>query len=277
MRIKRDEHDNNVKAVTDKTASETQPVIEELSSTVYADKSAASQDITKKEPVPAMPAFDWDKAERVDAKFQFINQGELVFLNFNFKGYKKDADVRYALSENELFLEVRDVPKNKVHRMCKTLYKQIDVKGSDVQLLVDYIIFKLKKAVVKGGDASDATAIWDDVGYDIETFTVPEPSMGTLKSNHFVQKVDPAAQSAAEANKENTSANAGSDERGKNSQDMDREEQEEAVDESKMTEEERAEYHKKKEEEKIQQILERARTATQSALMPLESDVFAIY
>lgn len=44
-----------------------------------------------------------------------------------------------------------------------------------------------------------------------------------------------------------------------------------------MTEEERAEYHKKKEEEKIQQILEKARTAALSALMPLESDVFSIY
>lgn len=68
----------------------------------------------------------------MDAKFQFINQGELVFLNFNFKGYNKESDVRYAISENEIFLEVRDVPKNKVHRICKTLYKQIDVKNSDV-------------------------------------------------------------------------------------------------------------------------------------------------
>ena len=45
--------------------------------------------------------------------------------------------MHYALSENEELLEVRDVPKNKVHHICKTLYKQIDVKGSDVQLLVD--------------------------------------------------------------------------------------------------------------------------------------------
>ena len=44
-----------------------------------------------------------------------------------------------------------------------------------------------------------------------------------------------------------------------------------------MTEEERAEYHKKMEDEKIQQILDRARTAALSALMPLESDVFSIY
>ena len=44
-----------------------------------------------------------------------------------------------------------------------------------------------------------------------------------------------------------------------------------------MTEEELQEYHKKKEEENIQLILERARTASQTALMSLESDVFAIY
>lgn len=34
--------------------------------------------------------FDWEKAERVDAKFQFINQGDLIFVTYNFKGYKKD-------------------------------------------------------------------------------------------------------------------------------------------------------------------------------------------
>jgi len=29
-------------------------------------------------------------------------------LNINAKGYKKDEDVRYALSENEILLEIRD-------------------------------------------------------------------------------------------------------------------------------------------------------------------------
>lgn len=104
-----------------------QPVIEELSSTVFTDKKTAEQAVTETKKVAPEIVFDWDKAERMDAKFQFINQGELIFLNFNFKGYKKDCDVRYALSENEVFLEVRDVPKNKVHRLCKTLFKSIDV------------------------------------------------------------------------------------------------------------------------------------------------------
>lgn len=67
--------------------------------------------------------FNWETAEQVEAKFQFINQGELIFLNFNFKGYKRESDVRYAISENEVILEVRDVAKNKVHRLCKTLSK----------------------------------------------------------------------------------------------------------------------------------------------------------
>jgi hypothetical protein len=275
VRIRREEQENGG-ADANEADSEHQPVIEELSSTVFTDKKKAEQAVIETKKVEQKPevVFDWDKAERMDAKFQFIDQGELVFLNFNFKGYKKDCDVRYALSENEVFLEVRDVPKNKVHRMCKTLFKQIDVQGSDVQLLVDYIIFKLKKTVVKGGDPGDASARWDDVGYDIENFTVPEPSMGTLKSNHYVQKADPSTQAAADQNKENSSSNVSKD---KQSAEQAEKDQEEVVDESKMTEEERVEYHKKKEEEKIQQILDRARTATLSALLPLESDVFTIY
>ena len=55
-----------------------------------------------------------------------MNQGELVFINFFFKGYNKDTDVRYALSENEILLEVKDEAKNKVHRVCKTLFSPIN-------------------------------------------------------------------------------------------------------------------------------------------------------
>lgn len=105
-----------------------------------------------------MPKFSWESAERVDAKYHFIGKGELVFLNFNFKGYTKEKDARYALSENEILLEVRDAAKNKVHRVCKTLSQPIDCKDSSVQLLVDFIVFKLKKKSNK---------TWDDLGYDI--------------------------------------------------------------------------------------------------------------
>lgn len=110
------------------------PAIEELSSKEFDFdhyKKALSMD--KPEPVrPKEKDFDWEKAERVDAKFQFVNQSELVFVTFNFKGYVKGSDVRYALSANEVFLEVRDIEKNKVHRVCKTLTNQVDVMQSDV-------------------------------------------------------------------------------------------------------------------------------------------------
>ena len=79
-------------------------------------------------------------------------------MNFNFKGYNKDSDARYAISDNEIILEVRDIGKNKVHRVCKTLSHPIDCKESTVQLLVDFIVFKLKKQTAK---------VWDDLGYDI--------------------------------------------------------------------------------------------------------------
>ena len=36
------------------------------------------------------PVFDWNLAERVDANFTFINQGDMIFVNYKFKGYRKD-------------------------------------------------------------------------------------------------------------------------------------------------------------------------------------------
>lgn len=70
--------------------------------------------------------------------------------------------MRYALSDNEILLEVRDVGKNKVHRICKTLQQPIICQDSSVQLLVDFIVFKLKKASAK--------KTWDQLGYDIPDF-----------------------------------------------------------------------------------------------------------
>lgn len=121
-----------------------------------------------------------------------MNQGELVFLNFNFKGYSKEKDARYAISENEIILEVRDVAKNKVFKVCKTLSHPIDCKESSVQLLVDYIIFKLKKKSNKN---------WDDLGYDIQEFHVPE-SHHYMRSNYLKQE---SAKVGEEADKENSS------------------------------------------------------------------------
>jgi hypothetical protein len=36
-----------------------------------------------------------------------MNRGEMIFVNFNLKGYKKE-DVKYALSKDEIYLEVKD-------------------------------------------------------------------------------------------------------------------------------------------------------------------------
>ena len=107
-----------------------------------------------------------------------MNQGELVFVNFFFKGYNKEKDVRYALSENEILLEVKNEAKNRVHRVCKTLFSPINSKESSVQLLVDYIIFKLKKD-------EDNKKTWDDLGYDIAEFHVPESSNSYMRSNYL--------------------------------------------------------------------------------------------
>jgi len=105
-----------------------------------------------------------------------MNQGELVFVNFNFKGYNKETDIRYALSENEILLEVRDEAKNKVHRVCKTLFSPINSQESSVQLLVDFIVFKLKKD-------EKHKKTWDDLGYDIKEFHIPESSNSYMRSN----------------------------------------------------------------------------------------------
>ena len=41
-------------------------------------------------PEEVMIVFDWNSAERVDANFTFINQGDMIFVNYKFKGYRKD-------------------------------------------------------------------------------------------------------------------------------------------------------------------------------------------
>jgi len=77
-------------------------------------------------------AFDWEQAERVEIQPAFIQRGELVFLNFNVKGFHTDANCRYALSSNELFIEIRDASINKIQRFCQTLFKEIDVAQSSI-------------------------------------------------------------------------------------------------------------------------------------------------
>lgn len=72
-----------------------------------------------KEPAkPKLPPFEWETAPRVEAKYTFMNRGDLVFVNFNLKGYDKEKGVRYAFSENEILLEVRIPGDIKVVKLC---------------------------------------------------------------------------------------------------------------------------------------------------------------
>jgi hypothetical protein len=102
-------------------------------------------------------------------------------MNINFKGYRKEEDVRYAMSENEIVLEVRDRSAKgpgRVKRICQTLNKQIDVPLSEVQLLVDFIVVKLAKM--------ERGVSWNSFGYDIKEFTIPD--RGQMKSNFLKSK-----------------------------------------------------------------------------------------
>ena len=115
---------------------------------------------------------------------------ELVIINLAMKGYSKATDVHYALSENELLIEIKD-QNQKVHRLCKTLNKEIDVNQSTIEMLVDFIAVKLKKA--------DKEVAWDQLGYDIKDFSLP--LRGQMKSNfitYTVPKPEPVAKSAEE-------------------------------------------------------------------------------
>ena len=112
------------------------PQIQELSSTSFeaeSQKAAALKQQQEEEAAKVVvPPFSWDDAERVEAKHTFVNQGDMVFATFHFKGYDKEKDVRYALSDDEVLLEVRDVAKNKVHRVCSTLLHKIDARESSI-------------------------------------------------------------------------------------------------------------------------------------------------
>lgn len=182
--------------------------------------------------------IDWDKAERVDAKVTFINRGDLLFVNFNLKGYNKNRDVKYALSDNELFLEVREQATQKVHKLCKTLFKSVVPSESSVQLLVDFIVITLKKA--KGAAGDDSKVIWDQLGYDVASFTTPT-KIDLLRSNFLKTEAEIEMEKASKeqakvaADKENVNSS--------NTEDVS-EKKEDEVDESKLTEEQRAELAK---------------------------------
>jgi len=239
------------------------------------------QPVAEKKPLtPAKPQFSWETAQQVEAKYTFMDSGELLFVTFNFKGYRKEQDVRYALSENEILLEVRDEAKNTVHRTCQTLSEPINSQESSIQLLVDFIVFKLKK--------EKTAKKWDSLGMDIKDFQVPDDKC-YMRSNFLKQKSAQVGETE-EDDKEN-----------KQTTNLQQEEQDpEAVDESKRFETQK-DYHKEgfidpkkqketelspaekerlakeKEDEAIEKIREKQRTHKQMCFLQLESDVFKIY
>ena len=160
---------------------DTKPAIEELSSVKFDGKDAGKKPLG---PVSAsrapVVAFDWETAPRVEAKYDFMNRGDLIFVNFHLKGYDKVDGVRYAFSENELFMEVRVPNENKVVKLGQTLFRPIVVKDSHVQLLTDYVVFKLRKA--ESMDDIDTEETWSQLGYDVKSFTTPEKIV-SLQSN----------------------------------------------------------------------------------------------
>ena len=116
--------------------------------------------------LPSFIPFNWEAAIKVEGVHQFFHTKEFVFVNMPMKGYSKICDVHYALSQNELLIEVKDPATLKVHRICKTLLKEIAVEQSSVELLVDFIAVKLRK--------EDKEQAWDQLGYDIKQFTIPK-------------------------------------------------------------------------------------------------------
>lgn len=146
-----------------KIRPETGPLIQEIKS-VNEENEAPAQ-LPAEASKQAEPQFSWETAEHVEAKHQFFHMKEFVIINFQMKGYNKNTDVHYALSENELLVEIRD-SSSRVHRVCKTLYREVDVSQSSIELLVDFVAVKLRK--------QDASVSWDQAGYDITNFSLPK-------------------------------------------------------------------------------------------------------
>ena len=130
---------------------------------------------------------------------------EFVIINLQMKGYSKTTDVRYALSENELLVEIKD-SASRVHRICKTLYREVDVPQSSIELLVDFVAVKLRK--------QDVSVSWDQAGYDISEFSLPK--RGQVKSN-FITYTPPKPEPALKP-KEDTEEKENRDESNKEKQ-----------------------------------------------------------
>ena len=151
--------------------------------------------------------------------------------------------MRFALSSDEILVELRDKSQRSKHvikRLCKTLTKSIDVSSSDIQLLKDFIIIKLRK--------QEETVQWNDFGYDIADFTIPQTTQ--MKSN-FLKSIAPALSES-----ENTAAES---------------------EDNKETEEERQKTAEELAEEKRERIANAMHRARHAAISFLNLNCDTIY
>jgi len=174
IKIRRDEEEDSGFELKTSVSNGKSPLIQELDTPSSTASTAASQKkVVKEKFIP----FDFETAERVELNIKFIQQNDLVFLNIPQKGYNKEEDIRYALSADEIFIEIRDRTTKKgahqVRRLCQTLNKPIDVGRSEIQLLVDFIVIKLAK--------EDKSASWSTLGFDVANFQIPKATQ--MKSN----------------------------------------------------------------------------------------------
>lgn len=102
--------------------------------------------------------------------------GELAFLMFRVKGYKKEH-VKYMVSQNELYLSVFDGIEQ-CHWECSlTLQEMVSPSESTMETPIDFIVFKLRKATGKKA--------WTSYGYEVSKVSDPIETKQEFISNYI--------------------------------------------------------------------------------------------
>eukprot|EP01022_Parablepharisma_sp_SALTPOND_P015577 TRINITY_DN2214_c1_g1_i1.p1 TRINITY_DN2214_c1_g1~~TRINITY_DN2214_c1_g1_i1.p1 ORF type:complete len:741 (-),score=129.72 TRINITY_DN2214_c1_g1_i1:2848-5070(-) len=118
------------------------------------------------QPKPEEQPVDYKAAPKVEGKYDFKQLGEFIILTYKVKGYQKET-VTHKITNNEMLLEVYDPGLKAIQRTCVTLFLPVVAKESHVDLLLDFICVKLKKA--------DSSKVWESLGYQISQLTeIPE-------------------------------------------------------------------------------------------------------
>jgi hypothetical protein len=183
---------------------------------------------------------------KVEAKYDFKQIGEYVIVTYKIKGYRKE-DVVSTLTNNEMLLEVLDLGAKCIQRTCVTLYQPIVARESQVDMFVDYICIKLKKA--------DAAKLWDSLGYQIAQLSAPPPLVSSAPS---------ASASAAipeTAGKSSPAAEAKKEARGDSQAEQKRELKEEEKVPTQSPQQQQQETATEKQENERQECLEKAEDA----------------